>query len=395
MTGSGLEVTTVCRSLSVSRSGFHAWRREVEGPQTRRDRELRPLIREIFWQHRRRYGARRIARELHARQQPYSVARVSRLLQEQGLRAIQPRTTQSRHRLGYSPNLLDGRAAAAEPDKVWVGDITYIRLGEQSFGYLSLLLDLYSRRIVGWEFSESMEEGLGLATPREAIVSRQPGSGLIHHTDRGGQYAGKQYRAVLRHVPAAEERGLQVLRIDQSHQLQVLRRLGNRLVVQPGTVNIPQRALPPHTQCRMIPVDPAQTPLTARRQLFLSHSSSTFSRPICSYNSPAAGSLLCAGFDPADSNTCSAPDSSSSFFHSVTWFGWTRNCFAISLTGRRPLTATFALNPASNRRRFRGIMHLLMTPRYPHPHPQASTLTTGPKTGGHFSERQHEAGSYV
>ena len=203
VTGSGLEVAKVYRSLSVSRSGFHAWRREVEGPRTRRDRELRPLIREIFRQHRRRCGALRIARELHAQQQPYSVARVSRLLQEQGLRAIQPhsfqpRTTQSHHRLGYSPNLLAGRAAAVEPDEVWVGDITYIRLGDQSFGYLSLLLNLYSRRIAGWKFSESMQENLVLAALREAIVSRQPGSGLIHHTDRGGQYAGKRYRAVLR-----------------------------------------------------------------------------------------------------------------------------------------------------------------------------------------------------
>ncbi|MCA9115861.1 MAG: DDE-type integrase/transposase/recombinase, partial [Planctomycetaceae bacterium] len=91
-----------------------------------------------------------------------------------------------------------GRAAAAEPDEGRVGDITYIRLGEPSFGYLSLLLDLNSRRIAAWEFSERREEGLVLATLREAIVSRQPGRGLIHHTDRGGQYAGKQYRAVLR-----------------------------------------------------------------------------------------------------------------------------------------------------------------------------------------------------
>ena len=128
-------------------------------------------------------------------QEPCGVTRVARLLKTQSLRAIQPksfrpRTTDSRHRLGYSPNLLRGRAAPARVDEVWVGDITYIPLRSGRFGYLSLLMDLYSRRIVGWEFSESMTEPLVLSSLRSAIVSRQPDAGLIHHTDRGGQYTG-------------------------------------------------------------------------------------------------------------------------------------------------------------------------------------------------------------
>lgn len=209
VTGHGLAVTAVCRALSVSRSGFYVWQDERETYRTQRDRELMPLIRNIFWRHKRRYGARRIAQELLFQGEPCGVARAARLLKTQGLRAIQPksfhpRTTQSRHTLGYSPNLLAGREAPTRINEVWVGDITYIRLKRTGFGYLSLLMDLYSRRIVGWEFSESMTEPLVLSSLRSAIVSRQPPAGLIHHTDRGGQYAGKRYRGVLRRAGMAQ-----------------------------------------------------------------------------------------------------------------------------------------------------------------------------------------------
>jgi len=203
VTGSGLAVTTVCHVLSVSRSGFYAWQQEREGVRVERDRELLPLIRDIFWRHKRRYGARRIARELCFLNEPCGVARVARLLKTEGLRAIQPksfrpRTTESRHRLGYNPNLLAGRAAPKKINEVWVGDITYIPLRGGTFGYLSLLMDLFSRRIVGWDYAALMTEPLVLSSLQSAIRRRQPGSELIHHTDRGGQYAGSKYRGVLR-----------------------------------------------------------------------------------------------------------------------------------------------------------------------------------------------------
>jgi transposase InsO family protein len=105
------------------------------------------------------------------------------------------------HRQGYNQNLLVGRAAPTRRNEVWVGDITYIplvaRRGSGRFGYLALLMDLWSRRIVGWEYGSAMDEDLVLAALRRAIRERQPAAGLIHHTDRGGQYAGKRYRAVL------------------------------------------------------------------------------------------------------------------------------------------------------------------------------------------------------
>jgi putative transposase len=197
----------VCDLLEVSRSGFYAWRSSQESRRAVRDRELIPEISAVFWRHRRRYGARRIAVELASEGIACGVARVARLLKTQGFRAIQPRsyqprTTESRHRLGYNQNLLAGRAAPSGINEVWVGDITYIpitaRHGRSRFGYLALLMDLWSRRIVGWEYGSAMDEDLVLGALRRAIQERQPAPGLIHHTDRGGQYAGKRYREVLR-----------------------------------------------------------------------------------------------------------------------------------------------------------------------------------------------------
>jgi transposase InsO family protein len=197
----------VCDLLAVSRSGFYAWRSLQESQRSERDRELLPVIQEVFGHHRRRYGARRIAVELASRGIACGVARVSRLMKTAGFRAIQPRsyrprTTESRHRLGYNQNLIDGRPAPERINAVWVGDITYIPLGTRTssgrFGYLAVLMDLCSRKIVGWEYGSSLGEDLVLGALHRAIRERQPGPGLVHHTDRGGQYASKRYRDVLR-----------------------------------------------------------------------------------------------------------------------------------------------------------------------------------------------------
>jgi transposase InsO family protein len=203
----GFAASAVCDLLEVSRSGFYAWRSAQESQREERDRELMPFIQEVFWRHRRRYGARRIAMELSGRGIACGVTRVARLMKTAGFRAIQPksyrpRTTESRHRLGYNPNLLVGREAPSRINEVWVGDITYIPLATRTssgrFGYLALLMDLCSRRIVGWEYGNTMTEDLVLGALRRAIRERQPAPGLIHHTDRGGQYASKRYREVLR-----------------------------------------------------------------------------------------------------------------------------------------------------------------------------------------------------
>jgi putative transposase len=198
----GFPLTALCDSLAVSRSGYYAWKQGGLGSRADEDRRLMPQVRAVFREHKRRYGARRIARELSSRGTSCSKHRVGRLMRGMGLKAIQPksfrpRTTESRHRLGYSPNLLVNQPFPCEVDRVWVGDITYIPTVENGFLYLALLMDLYSRRIVGWELDDNMQESLVLSALRFAIAGRQPGIGLIHHTDRGGQYAGNEYRRVL------------------------------------------------------------------------------------------------------------------------------------------------------------------------------------------------------
>jgi transposase InsO family protein len=198
----GFPVTAVCQALGVSRAGYYAHTRGEAGPREQEDARLRPLVRQIFWEHQRRYGARRIAAELAARGESCGPGRAARLLKQLGLQAIQPksfrpRTTQSRHPLGYSPNLLLEAAPPCGINQVWLGDITFVPLAGGRFAYLALLMDLYSRRIVGWELDEHMAEALVLAALREAIATRQPGPGLIDHTDRGGRYAGGECRQVL------------------------------------------------------------------------------------------------------------------------------------------------------------------------------------------------------
>jgi putative transposase len=193
----------VCGLLEVSRSAYYAWR--TGGPSCHEQREatLTPLVRALFWKHRRRYGARRLADDLADLGEVCSPRLVGKILKTQGLRAIQPksfvpRTTDSRHTLGYSPNLIVDTPEPKGVNELWVGDITYVPLRGGAFCYLATLMDRYSRDIVGWELEETMSDELTLAALRMAIHERQPPPQLIHHTDRGGQYASKRYRGVLR-----------------------------------------------------------------------------------------------------------------------------------------------------------------------------------------------------
>jgi transposase InsO family protein len=196
-------VSVLCETLGASRSAYYAWRGDGRlGVRQREEGRLRPLVRGVFREHRRRYGARRIAAELTARGQPVGRRRAGRLMDEMGLVALQrksfrPRTTDSRHHLGYSPNLLIDAAPPDGINQLWVGDITFVPLVGSEFLYLALLLDRFSRRIVGWDLQDHLRESLVLAALRCAIAMRRPEPGLIHHSDRGGQYAGSEYRGVL------------------------------------------------------------------------------------------------------------------------------------------------------------------------------------------------------
>jgi len=192
----------VCKLLSISRSAYYAWLRRVPSNREREDRELRPLVSQIFWENRRRYGTRRIVKALAAKSVKCSERRIARLMGEMDLQAIQPksfrpRTTDSRHRLGYSPNLLPDIDEPTATDQLWVGDITYIPLQTARFAYAAFLMDRFSRRIIGWAIEEHMREALACLALDMALKNRQPHGGLVHHTDRGGQYAGKKYRRQL------------------------------------------------------------------------------------------------------------------------------------------------------------------------------------------------------
>jgi transposase InsO family protein len=155
-----------------------------------------------FQEHKRRYGARRIAKSLQALSEPVSRYKASKVLGKYGLKAIQPRsfvpkTTDSRHAYNISPNLLLGRIAPSRPDEVWVGDITFIPLAGGRWCYLSVWMDLYSRKIIGWQLEDHMKEELITAAFKKALASRAIQKGIIIHSDRGGQYAGNIFRKML------------------------------------------------------------------------------------------------------------------------------------------------------------------------------------------------------
>src|SRR5947207_14766735 len=141
--GEGFPVAVVCQTLAVSRAGYYAHARAGANPREQEDARLRLLVRQIFWEHKRRYGARRIAVELTARGEACGPGRVARLLKQLGLQALQPksfrpRTTQSRHPLGYSPNLLLEAPPPCGLNQVWLGDITFVPLAGGRFAYLAL-----------------------------------------------------------------------------------------------------------------------------------------------------------------------------------------------------------------------------------------------------------------
>jgi putative transposase len=196
-------VQGACEVLQVNASAYYAWKRAVPPQRELRNNELLPLVRAIFWKHRRRYGTRRIVDDLADLGHAVSERKVAELLKIAGLKAIQPksfkpRTTDSRHRLGYNPNLLLDMKPLVRLNQLWVGDITYVPLRRGGFCYAALLMDRFSRMIVSWNLLDNMSEQLILPVLLHSIRERQPLPGLVHHSDRGGQYASREYRAVLR-----------------------------------------------------------------------------------------------------------------------------------------------------------------------------------------------------
>jgi putative transposase len=194
-------VRGMCAALSVSPSGFYAWRSQPQSPRKIANRELLVAIRRIHAQHRERYGAPRIHAELRAEGHTLSRKRVARLMRRHGIRARAPRryrvcTTDSKHSLPVAANLLDQNFVANRPDQVWLADITYIPTHE-GWLYLAVILDLFTRKVVGWAMRQHMRAELTIAALTMAIQRRRPGAELIHHSDRGSQYAAGHYRRML------------------------------------------------------------------------------------------------------------------------------------------------------------------------------------------------------
>ncbi len=198
-------VAWMCSRLGVSRSGFYAWSRRPEAAHARRDRQLAVEIAAIHHEHRRTYGSPRVYDKLRKRGEAVSRKRVARIMREQGLSA-KPRkrfrrTTDSSHGLPVAENLLARNFIVDGPDKVWVSDITYVRTWE-GWLYLAVVIDLFSRRAVGWAVADHMRTELALEALRMAIRHRRPPPGLIHHSDRGSQYASESYQDELKRCGA-------------------------------------------------------------------------------------------------------------------------------------------------------------------------------------------------
>ena len=191
----------LCENLGVSRSGYYRWKKNPLSQRRRDDERLGAEIRAIHRRSRERYGSPRVHAELRAQGQNVSRKRVARLMGENGLKALPRRrfrrTTDSAHKHPVAPNLLEQNFAAATPNQAWVGDITYVWTLE-GWAYLAVLIDLCSRRVVGWALRRSLSRELALAALRRAVRARGGDvRGLVHHTDRGSQYASNEYRRAL------------------------------------------------------------------------------------------------------------------------------------------------------------------------------------------------------
>jgi len=192
-----LSIERMCLLGGVSRAGFY--RSLQEQMPVEEDMAVRSAIQQIAVEHRRRYGYRRIAAELRRRGMLVNHKRVARIMREDNLLGVQPRafvvTTDSDHKLEVYLNLA-GRMKLTGVNQLWVADITYIRL-HREFVYLAVVLDAYSRKVVGWELDRTLAARLPIAALQKAITERQPPPGLVHHSDRGVQYASGDYVRIL------------------------------------------------------------------------------------------------------------------------------------------------------------------------------------------------------
>jgi transposase InsO family protein len=194
-------IAMLCQVLDVSASGYYAWCRRPESEHAHRDRQLRVLVRASFDASKQRYGSPRIYEDLREQQVRISRKRVIRLMQEDGLKARARKrfkcTTMSDHDQPVAANLLDRQFTADAPNRRWVGDTTEFVIGESGKLYLAVILDLFSRFVVGWAVSAVNDRHLTLKALGMSLKRRCPTAGLLHHSDQGCTYASEDYQRLL------------------------------------------------------------------------------------------------------------------------------------------------------------------------------------------------------
>jgi len=195
------ELAVLCAVLDVTRSGYHVWLQAGASAREQTDALLLPKIKELHRLHKSRFGAPRIQDQLTKQGLKHGCKRIARLMRQAGLRGLSPKryvpqTTQSDHDQPIAPNRLAQRAAPGGPNQIWVNDLTYVRTDE-GWLYVGVVMDLWSRKIVGWATGPSLHAALSGDALKMALQHRQPARGLLHHSDRGVQYASQEHRALL------------------------------------------------------------------------------------------------------------------------------------------------------------------------------------------------------
>jgi len=193
-------IRLMCRALAVSPAGYYAWRVRPESPRAVANRDLLAAIRQFHHDSRQIYGSPRIWRAVRERGHRVGDHRVARLMRHDGLRAKTAKqwqaTTHSSHGLPVVANMLQRQFTVSQPNRVWAGDITYVWTME-GWLYLAVLLDLYSRAVIGWAMGPRLTGDITEQALRMALKTRQPQAGLLHHSDRGSQYAAGPYQQLL------------------------------------------------------------------------------------------------------------------------------------------------------------------------------------------------------
>jgi len=190
----------MCQVLNVSRSGYYSWLNRTPSKRKLENEKLKIKIAEIYWQNRGTYGSPRIHKKLKKEGYHYNIKRIEKLMKELGLKARQKRkfkvTTDSNHNYPVKENLLKREFDVDTPNKAWVSDITYIST-QEGWLYLTVIIDLYSRKVVGWSMNKRMTKQLVIDALIMAVKKRKPSKGLIFHSDRGSQYASHDFQNSL------------------------------------------------------------------------------------------------------------------------------------------------------------------------------------------------------